>query len=122
LKSIAEIVETPKAANDLKRMGCDFAQGYFFSHPLAAEEALQLLRRPESSPQERSRVPTEVLAEDNSPTLMIPEESLRIMEETMIMQKPGFAVPAGPAFKDDATQQQSDAAGRKRTPSSNLRR
>ena len=44
LKSVAEIVETPTAARDLQRMGCDYAQGYFYCEPLGAEEALQVLR------------------------------------------------------------------------------
>jgi diguanylate cyclase (GGDEF)-like protein len=30
LKSVAEIVETDVAAKDLQRMGCDYAQGYFY--------------------------------------------------------------------------------------------
>ena len=29
LKSVAEIVETPAAARDLQRMGCDYVEGYF---------------------------------------------------------------------------------------------
>jgi hypothetical protein len=44
LKSVAEIVETPTAARDLKRMGCDYAQGYFYCQPVGAEEALRVLR------------------------------------------------------------------------------
>jgi EAL domain-containing protein (putative c-di-GMP-specific phosphodiesterase class I) len=44
LKSIAEIVETQAAAEDLERMGCDYAQGYYYCEPLEAEEALQTLR------------------------------------------------------------------------------
>ena len=44
LKSVAEIVETQAAAQDLQRMGCDYAQGYFYCEPVEAEEALQMLR------------------------------------------------------------------------------
>ncbi len=43
LKSIAEIVETHAAAQDLQRMGCDYAQGYYYCEPLEAEDALQML-------------------------------------------------------------------------------
>ena len=40
LEFIAEGVETEKQATLLKEMGCDFAQGYYFSKPLPAEAAL----------------------------------------------------------------------------------
>jgi EAL domain-containing protein (putative c-di-GMP-specific phosphodiesterase class I) len=43
LKSIAEIVETQDAAQDLARMGCDFAQGYYYCEPLEADDALHML-------------------------------------------------------------------------------
>jgi len=43
LKSIAELVETQAAAQDLQRMGCDYAQGYYYCEPLDAEEALHML-------------------------------------------------------------------------------
>ena len=73
LKSIAEIVETPEAAHALKDMGCEFGQGYYFSEPLEAEEALQRLRTqgfkvPAISTTSQPRVEVE----DNSPTLVLP--------------------------------------------------
>jgi len=37
LSSVAEGVETEAQANMLRAMGCDFAQGYFFSKPLSAD-------------------------------------------------------------------------------------
>jgi diguanylate cyclase (GGDEF)-like protein len=43
LKSIAELVDTQVAAQDLQRMGCDYAQGYYYCEPLEAEAALQML-------------------------------------------------------------------------------
>jgi diguanylate cyclase (GGDEF)-like protein len=49
LKSVAEIVETQAAAQDLQRMGCDYAQGYFYCQPLGAEEALRVLRNSDGS-------------------------------------------------------------------------
>ena len=44
LTAIAEIVETEVAAHALRDMGCEFAQGFFFSKPVVAEIALQFLR------------------------------------------------------------------------------
>jgi EAL domain-containing protein (putative c-di-GMP-specific phosphodiesterase class I) len=72
LTAIAEIVETEEAAQALQAMGCDYAQGYYFSEPIEAEPALQLLRsgqpfqpRPESSATLKIRP----LEEDGSPTI-----------------------------------------------------
>jgi diguanylate cyclase (GGDEF)-like protein len=45
LRAIAEVVETQAAAQTLLQMGCNFAQGYFFSAPVEAEQALEQLRR-----------------------------------------------------------------------------
>jgi diguanylate cyclase (GGDEF)-like protein len=75
LKTVAEVVETPAAARALAEMGCDFGQGYFFSEPLEAEEALERLRI------QGLRVPNTVAVDpgdtivtgpDDSPTLAIP--------------------------------------------------
>ena len=44
LTAIAEMVETEAAADALRKMGCEFGQGYFFSEPVQAEMALQYLR------------------------------------------------------------------------------
>jgi diguanylate cyclase (GGDEF)-like protein len=74
LRAVAEIVETRAAAETLLQMGCDFAQGYFFSPPVEAEEAFRQLRSSdlvaagegtgEGSPGDG--------AEDDSPTLVLP--------------------------------------------------
>jgi EAL domain-containing protein (putative c-di-GMP-specific phosphodiesterase class I) len=40
---IAEGVETKYQATQIKAMGCDYAQGYFFSNPLDNTQAQQLL-------------------------------------------------------------------------------
>jgi len=96
---VAEIVETANAARDLKRMGCDYAQGYFYCEPLAAEDAFQMLRNQERSPGERA-APVEAVVNDDSPTLMIPEESLRMMEDTLMIPRASLTVPEGPELDD----------------------
>ncbi|MFL6617932.1 MAG: putative bifunctional diguanylate cyclase/phosphodiesterase [Povalibacter sp.] len=94
LKSVAEIVETATAARDLQRMGCDYAQGYFFCEPLAAEDCFQLIRDPNRGRNERE---VAAAVEDDSPTLMIPQDSLRLMEDTLMIPIGNVSVPEGPA-------------------------
>jgi EAL domain-containing protein (putative c-di-GMP-specific phosphodiesterase class I) len=38
MKTLAEGVEDEETANELKILGCDYAQGYFFSYPLTISE------------------------------------------------------------------------------------
>ncbi|WP_151636925.1 bifunctional diguanylate cyclase/phosphodiesterase [Noviherbaspirillum aerium] len=54
LKVIAEGVETEAQLAYLKRHGCDYMQGYYFSRPLPAKEFEQLLRERHSLPQDES--------------------------------------------------------------------
>ncbi|MGH9518252.1 MAG: putative bifunctional diguanylate cyclase/phosphodiesterase, partial [Terriglobales bacterium] len=44
MQIIAEGAETEKQVAQLRRLGCEFAQGYYFSEPLEASRATDLLR------------------------------------------------------------------------------
>jgi len=85
LTAIAEIIETEAAAQALRQMGCDFGQGYYFSKPVVAEIALQLLRdqpfstllnAPESSSGETVVARVITITEDDSPTSVLPAVSM----------------------------------------------
>ena len=43
MDTISEGVETPQQLNQLKALGCEFAQGYFFSRPLTADAVESML-------------------------------------------------------------------------------
>jgi EAL domain-containing protein (putative c-di-GMP-specific phosphodiesterase class I) len=45
---VAEGVETPEQLAFLKRLNCDFAQGYLYSKPLQESELIRLLSERES--------------------------------------------------------------------------
>ena len=91
LKSVAEIVETDAAANDLRRMGCDYAQGYFYCQPVEAEEAFQILRNSDSSLPKARLAAAANADEDNSPTLSS-EEPVLVADDTLML--PADAVAA----------------------------
>jgi diguanylate cyclase (GGDEF)-like protein len=44
LKVVAEGVEDLPTLNELKSFGCDFAQGFYFSHPVPAEDLVKWLK------------------------------------------------------------------------------
>ena len=48
MQVVAEGVETATQLQLLKTQGCDFAQGYFFSRPISAEQFTQLLSKGDS--------------------------------------------------------------------------
>ena len=74
LKAVAEIVETQASAKSLQEMGCDYAQGYYFSEPLVAEEALHRLRTNRIHEAEETQMVEPIT--DDSPTLILSEEEL----------------------------------------------
>ena len=49
LKVVAEGVENMETAEQLKQMGCDFAQGYYYSKPVPASQVQGLIERLNSS-------------------------------------------------------------------------
>jgi EAL domain-containing protein (putative c-di-GMP-specific phosphodiesterase class I) len=49
LRVIAEGVETDEQLEQLREMGCDLAQGFYFAKPLSGEEAAALLETHSSS-------------------------------------------------------------------------
>ncbi|MDY6945139.1 MAG: bifunctional diguanylate cyclase/phosphodiesterase [Pseudomonadota bacterium] len=82
LKSIAEIVETDAAASDLQRMGCDFAQGYFYCGPLEADEAFKVLRDADRSlPSAKAAAESDAVSDD-SPTI---SEAVVLSDETLML-------------------------------------
>jgi diguanylate cyclase (GGDEF)-like protein len=82
LKSIAEIVETQAAAQDLERMGCDYAQGYYYSEPVDAEEALQILRTYNAASRQ-GRATADARNEEAG----VVEKSRDLAEETLILPR-----------------------------------
>jgi diguanylate cyclase (GGDEF)-like protein len=82
LKSVAEIVETDAAAHDLQRMGCDYAQGYFYCEPLEAEEAFRVLKNADSSRPTARTAATADDSDDNSPTI---SEAVVLSDETLML-------------------------------------
>ena len=76
---IAEIIETSAAAAAVQAMGCDYAQGHYFSAPLDAGSIFHRLMsglafEPASIGAETMEIAT--LPEDTSPTMLIPAGEL----------------------------------------------
>jgi diguanylate cyclase (GGDEF)-like protein len=83
LTAIAEIVESEAAATALEAMGCAYGQGYYFSEPVEAPVAFQRLhsRQPFAVAAEANQtMELRPLDEDDSPTLMIPSDSVTLHE------------------------------------------
>ena len=43
--SVRAVVETARQLEELRRLGCDYAQGYWFSEPIAAAEFERFIRQ-----------------------------------------------------------------------------
>lgn len=84
LKAIAEVIETEPVASALLAMGCDYGQGFYFSRPLEAPAAFHRLWSQEPFEPVSLGAQTLEIAplsfEDDSPTIMIPAESVSWQE------------------------------------------
>lgn len=49
LKVVAEGIETEEQLEFLKGLDCDYAQGYYFSHPAKKEKIIEWLQQREES-------------------------------------------------------------------------
>ena len=45
METVIEGVETEEQFRELSNIGCDYFQGYYFSHPLPANEVIGYLNR-----------------------------------------------------------------------------
>jgi len=72
LKVIAEGIEEEAQFKALRALGCDFAQGYFFSRPQPAEVISQLLRLSTQEPRPRVDPDTQT-----PPALVVPGTLIR---------------------------------------------
>src|SRR5256886_16294006 len=94
LLAVAEVVETQAAAQALVEMGCNFGQGYFFSAPLEAEEALEKLRhyvapsttavptvRAAAGDAGQGHAAGDTLVLADSPTVKLPESPTLVLSE-----------------------------------------
>ena len=49
MRTVAEGVETEEQLAELRRLGCDFAQGYLFARPMSADQLTEMLTSPDSA-------------------------------------------------------------------------
>jgi diguanylate cyclase (GGDEF)-like protein len=99
LRAIAEVVETEAAARALGELGCNFAQGYYFSAPLQAADALELMRD--------SPIPSTVVATGPAPVLTVQPD--RAADETMILgDTPTLVLPDTPTLVLEAPDEPAD--------------
>jgi predicted signal transduction protein with EAL and GGDEF domain len=83
LTAIAEIVESEAAATALQAMGCEYGQGFYFSEPLEAPAAFQRLYSQQpfaGAAMAAQTMEIQPLEEDDSPTIMIPADSVHFQE------------------------------------------
>ncbi|OMH25868.1 EAL domain-containing protein [Motiliproteus sp. MSK22-1] len=85
-KVIAEGVETIEHVNYLRRNGCEDIQGYYFSRPLPAEEATQLLIN------DRQIIFTEHEAERTRTLLLVDDEQNITASLARVLRKAGYRI------------------------------
>ena len=92
LRAIAEVVESEAAARSLAQLGCNFAQGHYFSEPLEAADAFELVRRspgvstvvargPEAAAARRAAGAGDAtMVLEDSPTLALPDTPTLVLQ------------------------------------------
>jgi diguanylate cyclase (GGDEF)-like protein/PAS domain S-box-containing protein len=90
LTTVAEGVETSAQLAVLRELGCEQAQGYYWSAALAADEALAWIR----SEAQRNPVSDEVVPEVGATRVLVVEDEdhIRALLTELIGGEPGFAV------------------------------
>ena len=109
LRAIAEVVETPSAAQALLKMGCEFGQGYYFSAPVEAEEALQQLRHYAGPPLLSAAVPVVANdtardrgAADHARTIVLADGTTLVLADAatlMLPDTPTLVLPESPTLE-----------------------
>jgi EAL domain-containing protein (putative c-di-GMP-specific phosphodiesterase class I) len=89
LKTIAEIVETTAAADALRNMGCDYAQGNAFSAPVDAEQAFRRLLANILEPS------NEAYEDSDSPTMILPALSEEALDQAGGVSRPLTSASGG---------------------------
>jgi EAL domain-containing protein (putative c-di-GMP-specific phosphodiesterase class I) len=95
LKVVAEGVETLEVYNKLAELGCDYAQGYFLSRPLAPDKATTWL---------------ETMAEGDEPRELEPAEPVPVDADLDELNQWQLEAPGGASYEADAEAQAAIAA------------
>lgn len=86
MQVMAEGVETAAQVGYLKRNGCDFFQGYYFSKPVTAERALEMLRN-------RSVAVEEVCEDGQVNTLLLVDDETNILNAlSRTLRRDGYRI------------------------------
>jgi EAL domain-containing protein (putative c-di-GMP-specific phosphodiesterase class I) len=100
LRAVAEVVETEAAAHSLAQLGCNLAQGNYFSPPVEAAQVLELLRE---APSPSTIVSTAPVVTAPAPAADGDAQAQAEAEETMIIEDtPTLVLPDTPTLMMEA--------------------